>query len=72
MTQKIQAQFIFFDRAPDAPPTQGAADQLAAIRDRPIRDLSVQDAYTAALERDTLQAYEDFLAAFPNDPLANG
>jgi len=68
--QKIQAQFTFFDRAPDAPPTQGAADQVAAIRDRPIRDLSVQDAYTAALERDTLQGYEDFLIAFPNDPLA--
>ena len=68
--QKIQAQFTFFDRAPDAPPTQGAADQVAAIRDRPIRDLAVQDAYTAALERDTLQGYEDFLVAFPNDPLA--
>src|SRR6202043_170917 len=27
--------------------------------------------YTAALQRDTLQAYEDFLAAFPNDPLAH-
>ncbi|WP_024506915.1 caspase domain-containing protein [Bradyrhizobium sp. ARR65] len=68
--QKIQAQFSFFDRAPDAPPVQGPADQVAAIRDRPIRDLSVQDAYTAALERDTLQGYEDFVLAFPNDPLA--
>ncbi|WP_407174698.1 caspase family protein [Bradyrhizobium sp. STM 3562] len=68
--QKIQAQFSFFDRAPDAPPVQGPADQVAAIRDRPIRELSVQDAYTAALERDTLQGYEDFVLAFPNDPLA--
>ena len=24
----------------------------------------------AALDRDSLQAYEDFLAAYPNDPLA--
>src|SRR3974390_754224 len=69
-TQKIQAQFSFFDRAPDAPPTQGPADQVAAIRDRPIRDLSVQDAYAAALDRDTLQGYEDFVLAFPGDPLA--
>ena len=38
-TQKIQVQFSFFDRASDAPPTQGTADQVAAIRDRPIRDL---------------------------------
>ena len=33
---------------------QAPPDQVAAIRDRPIRDLSVQDAYAAALERDTL------------------
>jgi uncharacterized caspase-like protein len=68
--QKIQAQFTFFDRAPDAPPVQGATDQVAAIRERPIRDLSVQDAYTAALARDTMQGYEDFLATYPGDPLA--
>ena len=30
----------------------------------------MQDAYAAALERDTLQGYEDFLAAYPGDPLA--
>lgn len=69
-TQKIHAQFAFFDRAPSAPPVQGPPDQVAAIRDRPIRDLSVQDAYTAALERDTLRGYEDFVAAYPRDPLA--
>ena len=69
-TQNIQVQFTFFDRAPDAPPVEGPADQVAAIRDRPMRDLSVQDAYTAALARDTMQGYEDFLAAYPGDPLA--
>jgi uncharacterized caspase-like protein len=68
--QKITASFVFFDRAPDAPPVQGAPDQVAAIRDKPIRELGVQDAYTAAIERDTLQGYEDFLAAYPDDPLA--
>jgi uncharacterized caspase-like protein len=68
--QKIQVQFSFFDRAPDAPPAQAPADQVAAIRSRPIRDLSVQDAYAACLERDTLQGYEDFVAAYPSDPLA--
>ncbi len=67
---KIQTQFAFFERAPDAPPVQGTADQVAAIREKPIRELSVQDAYAAALERDTLQSYEDFLATYPNDPLA--
>ena len=30
----------------------------------------MQDAYAAVLERDTLPAYEDFLAAYPDDPMA--
>lgn len=68
-TQKLDAQFMFFERGPDAP-AQAPPDQVAALRNKPIRDLGVQDAYTAALERDTLQGYEDFLVAYPGDPLA--
>ena len=68
-TQKIDASFVFFERAPDAP-AAAPPDQVAAIRDKPIRDLGVQEAYTAALERDTLRGYEDFLAAYSSDPLA--
>jgi uncharacterized caspase-like protein len=68
--QKIQAQFTFFDRAPDAPAAQGMPDQVAAIRDRPMRDLGAQEAFTAALARDSMQGYEDFLVAYPGDPLA--
>ncbi|WP_256807228.1 caspase family protein [Bradyrhizobium sp. Bra64] len=68
--QKISAQFSFFDRGPDAPPPEASADQVAAIRNKPIRDLGVQDAYAAALTRDTLPAYEEFLAAYPNDPMS--
>ena len=68
-TQKIDAQFTFFERGSDAP-APPAPDQVAAIRSKPIRDLGVQDAYTAALERDSVQGYEDFLAAYPGDPLA--
>jgi uncharacterized caspase-like protein len=67
--EKVDAQFMFFDRAPDAP-AQAPPDQAAAARSKPIGDLGVQDAYAAALERDSLQGYEDFLAAYPNDPLA--
>jgi uncharacterized caspase-like protein len=66
--EKIDTPFMFFDRAPDAP-AQVPPDQ-AAIRNKPIRDLGVQDAYAAALEADTMQGYEDFLAAYPGDPLA--
>ncbi|WP_284275893.1 caspase family protein, partial [Bradyrhizobium iriomotense] len=68
--QKISAQFSFFERGPDAPPPQAAPDQVAAIHNKPIRDLGVQDAYAAALERDTLPAYEEFLTAYPGDPMA--
>jgi uncharacterized caspase-like protein len=68
--EKIDAAFTFFDRAPDAP-AQAPPDQVAAIRSKPLRDLGVQDAYAAALERDNLPGYEDFLAAYPGDPLAN-
>ena len=66
---KLDSNFVFFDRAPDAP-VQAQPDQVAAIRSKPIRDLGVQDAYAAALERDTLPAYEEFVAAYPGDPLA--
>src|SRR3954447_10558348 len=66
---QIDAQFMFFDRTPDAP-APPPPDQVAAIRSRPIRDLGVQDAYAAVVERDTMQGYEDFLAAYPGDPLA--
>ena len=68
-SQKVDAAFIFFERAPDAPAAP-AADQAAAARSRPIRELGVQDAYAAVLERDTLPGYEDFLAAYPDDPMA--
>lgn len=68
--QKISAPFSFFERGPDAPPPETAPDQVAAIRNKPIRDLGVQDAYAAALERDTLPAYEEFLAAYPGDSLS--
>ena len=68
-TQKVEAQFVFFDRAPDAP-KEATPDQTAALRDKPLRDLGAQDAYAAALDRDTLQGYEDFLGVYPSDPMA--
>jgi uncharacterized caspase-like protein len=65
--QKLDTNFVFFDRAPDAP--QATSDQVAAVRNKPIRDLGPRDAYAAALERDTLQGYDDFVAAYPGDAL---
>jgi uncharacterized caspase-like protein len=67
---KMEASLVFFERAPDAPPPVVSPDQADAIRLRPIRDLDAQEAYIAALDRDTLEGYSDFLAAYPDDPMA--
>jgi uncharacterized caspase-like protein len=67
---KVEASLVFFERAADAPPPAVAAEQAAAIRARPIRELGTQEAYAAALDRDTLEGYSDFIAAYPDDPMA--
>src|SRR4030081_2943691 len=67
---KLQAPFHFFERAPDAPPPQVSAEQTSSIRSKPIRDFDARDAYLAALDRDNLQDYENFLLAYPHDPMA--
>src|SRR6202521_5021981 len=67
---KLQAPFYFFERAPDAPPPQVSPEQTSSIRSKPIRDLDARDAYLAALDRDNLQDYENFLVAYPDDPMA--
>jgi uncharacterized caspase-like protein len=68
---RIAAPIVFFERAADAPPPALAADKVNAMRSRPLRDLGARDAYAAAIERDTLQGYEDYIAAYSGDPLAN-
>ena len=66
---KVQAPVVFFERAADAPPPAVSVEQTAAIRARPIRDLGAQDAYTLCLERDTIEGYSEFIAAYPTDPM---
>ena len=67
---KFGGAFTFLDRGPDAPAAQVSSYDNAAIRNKAIRDFDEKDAYFAALDRDTLAGYEDFLAAYPNDPMA--
>jgi uncharacterized caspase-like protein len=67
---RVQTAVVFFERAPDAPPPAASAEQTASMRSQPIRDLDAQQAYLAALDRDTLQGYSEFLAAYPDDPMA--
>ena len=67
---RIDQPFVFFAAGPDTPPPPVTAAEIETRRTRPIRDFSVDDAYAAALERDTLQGYEDFLAAYPRSRYA--
>src|SRR6201997_924660 len=67
---KLEAPIYLFERAPDAPPPPVTPEQTASLRQRPIRDFDAHEAYLAALDRDTLEGYKDFLAAYPNDPMS--
>ena len=59
-----ESSFVFFERAANAPP---APDQTAA-RNKPIAELGPKDGYAAAIQRDSLQGYEDYVATYPHDP----
>ena len=67
---QIQSSFVFFQRGPDAPVTEASYQSAEIRRARPIREFNVEDAYHAALERDTLQGYIDFLDIYSDHPLA--
>ncbi|WP_296742676.1 caspase family protein [Mesorhizobium sp.] len=67
---KVSAPFVFFDRAPDAPAPKVSEAESRANRTKAIRDFNARDAYVAALDRDTMHGYQDFLVAYPRDPMA--
>jgi uncharacterized caspase-like protein len=68
-TAKLVEPVVLLPATPDAP-VPVAAPSYAALRARPIREFPAMEAYSAAIERDTLEGYEDFLAAYPDDRLA--
>ena len=68
---KIDVPFEFFERAEDAPKPAASHQVHSARHARPIRAFDdAQEAYFAALERDTLNGYIDFLDAYPDHRLA--
>ena len=69
-SDKLTRSFSFFDRAPGAPAVTSAQVPFAALEKRPLAGFPAAEAYDIALARDTLPAYGEFLAAFPDDPLA--
>src|SRR5262249_9155024 len=65
---QISGPFFMTERMADAPPPPNVIP-LADLRTKPIREFrSVEDAYEAALERDSLEGYEQFLVVYPNPP----
>ena len=64
---KLGGPFYVFERAIDAPPP---ALSFAQTERRPISSFSAEDAYAAAIERDTLKGYREFLAAYPHSDQA--
>ena len=67
---KLDASFRLLEAGVGAPAGEIATGQIVAARAKPIKDFSAAEAYSAALDRDTIAAYEDFLAAFPQSPYA--
>ena len=63
---KIGPPLVLLERGPDAPLPEVTPLQVAARRDRPLGELPVDQAYAAALERDTLAGYDAFLKAYPD------
>ena len=64
---RLGGPFYVFERAADAPPP---GPSLAETERQPLSSLSAADAYAAALERDTMKGYREFLAAYPKSDQA--
>jgi uncharacterized caspase-like protein len=67
----VTGSFVFFERTADAPPSVAANEVSPVLRSRPIRELDAQQAYIAALDRDTLPDYLEFLDSYATDALAS-
>jgi uncharacterized caspase-like protein len=66
---QVKAPFVFFEREADAPPEPSIVTS-SNRRSRPVRSFAAEEAYIAALERDTLEGYLEFLEVFPRHPQA--
>jgi hypothetical protein len=65
---QIDGPFFMTERTADAPPPPNVIP-IADVRNKPISQFTnVDDAYAAALERDSIEGYEQFLAIYPNGP----
>jgi uncharacterized caspase-like protein len=65
---KLDGPYYIFERAADAPPPAGPSPAQTASQ--PIASFSASEAYAAALDRDTIGGYNEFLAAYPDSDQA--
>ncbi|WOJ90509.1 caspase family protein [Methylocapsa polymorpha] len=65
----IQPPVVLLAGNPKAPPSV-EGQNYAAFQSRPIQQFPVEEAYAAAIERDTIAGYQEFLAAYPDDRMA--
>ena len=63
---KLTEPYYIFERAADAPPPTVAT----AVANQPIAGLPPDAAYAAALQRDTIRGYEEYLAHYPDSTQA--
>ena len=66
---KIEPPLVLLAGAANAPPPE-AGRSYAALQARPIQAFPPDEAYAAAIERDTIGGYQEFLTAYPDGPLA--
>ncbi len=65
---RLSQDIVMLERGPDAPPPMVSQQRIEARRAQAIAQMSVEDAYSAALDRDTIAAYEEFLSAYGDSP----
>jgi uncharacterized caspase-like protein len=65
---KLSEPYYLFERAADAPVPALIAQADAA--NRSIASFPATDAYSVAVQRDTMQGYEEYLKAYPNSDQA--
>ncbi|WP_424362163.1 caspase family protein [Methylocystis parvus] len=65
-SRAVQTDFLFFQRDANAPARVADAARLA----QPIKALGPEEGFSAAIRRDTLQGYQDYVATYPAAPYA--
>ncbi|MCC3247398.1 caspase family protein [Methylocystis sp. WRRC1] len=66
-SSKIETDFVFFQREADAPPLKDVDGQ---DMNKPLSALGPEAGFSAAVQRDTLQGYQDYVATYPSAPQA--